>query len=153
MHARKAYSNRFLTLELSFLTNLKKSKNFLWAIKQYEKTKTGQVSKTHRVVETLERWLSVFNYCHFLLFTLKSERISDDQSLYFKTILGLLNNYDCNNQVEFADIDIVEKMLENRDSNSLAKFIHNKSGVKCKYQNFEDPKSLKNKIRFNYLDD
>jgi hypothetical protein len=44
-------------------------------------------------------------------------------------------------------------MLENRDSNSLAKFIHDKAGVKCKYENFVDPKGLKNKIRFNYLDD
>jgi hypothetical protein len=97
--------------------------------------------------------VSVFNYCRFLQITLKSKSISDYRTIYFKAILDLFSNYDYFNKIEFADIDIVEKMLENRDSNNLAKFIHDKAGIKCKYQNFADPKCLKNKIRFNYLDD
>jgi hypothetical protein len=40
-------SNNFAILEQNMFTNLKKSKNFLWAIEQHKKTKTGEVSKEH----------------------------------------------------------------------------------------------------------
>lgn len=153
IHARKAFSNNFVALEQRFLTNLKNSKDFLWAIEQHKKTKSGEVSKEHWAVETLERWVSVFNYSVFLQVTLKSKSNVDYQANYYKLVLGLLSNYDCSNQIQFADIDIIEKMLENRDSNSFAKFIHDKSGVKCKYEYFVDPKGLKSRTRFNYLDD
>jgi hypothetical protein len=97
--------------------------------------------------------VSVLNYCGFVHNTLKSKSDLDYRTNYFKAILGIFGHYDYSNKIEFTDIDIIEKMLENRDSNSLAKFIHDKAGVKLKYENFVDPKGLKSKIRFNYLDD
>lgn len=67
LHARKTLSNRFGILEQNFLTNLKKSKDFLWAKKGYEKKKTKQISKTQQQsVEMLERWVSVLNFCDYL---------------------------------------------------------------------------------------
>ena len=97
--------------------------------------------------------MSVFNYCCFLQITLKSKSISDYRTIYFKNTLAVFNTCDYYNRIEFADIDIVEKMLENRDRNNFAKFIHDKIGITNKYQNFADSNCLKNKIRFNYLDD
>jgi hypothetical protein len=105
------------------------------------------------VVKMLERWVSVFNYCLFLQISIKSKSISDYRIIHFKGIISLFIYYDYYNKLEFADIDIVEKILENRDANNLGKFVHDKFGVMSKYQNFADPKCLKNKIRFNYLDD
>ena len=152
-HARMVASNNFAILEQNMFTNLKKSKNFLWAIEQHKKTKTGEVSKEHWAVETLERWVSVFNYCLFLHMILKSKSIAEYRNLYLKALLGILLTYDSSNKIEFGDIDIIEKMLENRDSNSLAKFMHDKAGVNIKYESFVDPKGLKAKTRFNYLND
>jgi hypothetical protein len=153
IHAKKVFSNNFDILEQGFFTNLKKSKDFIWAIELHKKTKTGEVSKEHWAVVALERWVSVFNYCRFLQLTLKITDSSDYRTFYFKALVGVLINYDKFNKIDFIDIEIVEKMLENRDSNNLAKFLHNKYGVNIEYENFPDPKCLKNKIRFNYLDD
>ena len=152
-HARKALSNRFVILEENFLTNLKKSKNFVWAREQHAKTKTEQNSKTYREAEMLERWVSVLNYCNILQINLNYNDYLCYRNPYFQNVLAVLNNYDDNNKVEFTDLDIIEKMFENRDINNFCKFIHDKSGIEGKYQHFRDPKCLKNKIRFNYLDD
>jgi hypothetical protein len=84
---------------------------------------------------------------------LKSKSIAEYRNLYLKALLGILLTYDSSNKIEFGDIDIIEKMLENRDSNSLAKFMHDKAGVNIKYESFVDPKGLKAKTRFNYLND
>lgn len=153
MRAREALSDRFDILERSFLTNLKKSKDFLQAKEEHEKTKTKQISETHQSVEILERWVSVLNYCDYLQNTLNFRDYSNCQTFYFQTMLDIFNNYDYSNTIKFKDLDMIEKILENRDTNNLTKFIHHKNGVKHKYQYFPDPGCLKNKIRFNYLDD
>ena len=152
-HARKVFSNRFDILEENLLTNLKKSKNFVWAREQHAKTKTQQNSKTYREVEMLERWVSVLNYCNLLQFSLYNKDNLCYRDSCFKAMLGALKVYDGNNKIEFTDLDIIEKMFENRDINNFYNFIHDKIGVEGKYQHFPDPKCLKNKIRFNYLDD
>ena len=155
--AREALSNRFDVLEENCFTNLKKSKNFLWAIEQHKKTKTQKNSKTNRAAEMLERWVSVFSYYLYLQVTLKPSDVSNYEKYHrnrlLNTVLRVLTRYDYENRIEFEDLEIIEKMLENRDDNSLNKFIHDKIGIQRKYEYLEDPYGLKRQIRFNYLDD
>lgn len=68
-------------------------------------------------------------------------------------MLHVFSSYDCSNQIKFTDLDNIEKILENRDTNHLTEFIHDKGNAHYKYQYFPDFGCLKNRVSFNYLDD